>query len=250
VQLFVGTSGYAYKEWKGHFYPEKLPDKEMLSYYGSRLTAVEINNTFYRMPKESLLKGWAEQVPEQFRFSIKASQKITHFKRLKDAGDETEYLLRTVRVLGQRLGVVLFQLPPNLKKDIERLSSFLKLLHAETPSAFEFRHPSWFDEETFDLLRSYGCALCIADVDEELEIPFVSTAPWGYLRLRRPEYLPADLRAWMKRIESEDWSRAFVFFKHEDEGTGPKLAAKFIGLHGNDAGSVCGKVAHTGKKKP
>jgi uncharacterized protein YecE (DUF72 family) len=230
MQLYVGTSGYSYKEWKGNFYPEDLSDKEMLRYYATKLPTVEINNTFYRLPKESVLKSWADQVPAGFRFSIKASQRITHIKRLKDALDETEYLIRTARALGERLGVILFQLPPNLKKDVPRFEQFLKQMPSDVRAAFEFRHASWFDEEVFSLLRSHRCALCIADADDELEIPFVSTADWGYLRLRREEYTAPSLKSWMKNIQGQEWRDAFVFFKHEDEGTGPKLAAQFLKL--------------------
>jgi uncharacterized protein YecE (DUF72 family) len=200
----------------------------MLKFYGSQLNAVEINNTFYRLPKEALLKSWAEQVPEEFRFSIKASQKITHFKRLKDTAEETGYLLRISKTLGDRLGVILFQLPPNLKKDFPRLEQFLTLLTPDVRAAFEFRHESWFDEEVYGVLRSHHCALCAADTDEELKVPFVSTADWGYLRLRKESYSPADLKEWKKMIESQSWNQAFVFFKHEDEATGPKLARKFL----------------------
>lgn len=232
MSLLVGTSGYSYKEWKGHFYPEDLPEKEMLRFYATRLPTVEINNTFYRLPKESVLTSWAEQVPENFRFSIKASQRITHLKRLKDAGDETEYLLRTVRALGPRLGTILFQLPPNLKKDLSRLQEFLKHIPGDVRAAFEFRHASWFDDDVFALLRSNRCALCIADADDDLEIPFVGTADWGYLRLRREEYTKGALAGWMKRIQQQQWTDTFVFFKHEDEGTGPKLAAQFLQLGG------------------
>ena len=230
MNLYVGTSGYSYKEWKGNFYPDDLSDKEMLRYYATKLPTVEINNTFYRLPKESVLQSWADQVPAEFRFSIKASQKITHMKRLKDALDETEYLIRIVRTLGERLGVVLFQLPPNLKKDVPRLEQFLKQLPGDIRAAFEFRHATWFDEETFSALRAHRAALCIADAGDELKIPFVSTADWGYLRLRREEYSPASLKGWMKKVQSQKWESAFVFFKHEDEGTGPKLAAKFLKL--------------------
>ena len=230
MNLYVGTSGYSYKEWKGNFYPEDLSDKEMLRYYGTRLSTVEINNTFYRLPKESVLKSWADQVPAQFQFAVKASQKITHMKRLKDAADETEYLLRILRALGSRLGCILFQLPPNLKKELPRLEQFLKQIPGDTRAAFEFRHASWFDDEVLACLKANGCALCIADADDELEIPFVSTARWGYLRLRREEYTPGDLKKWMKQVQSQDWERAFVFFKHEDAGTGPKLAAQFTKL--------------------
>jgi uncharacterized protein YecE (DUF72 family) len=228
MNLYVGTSGYSYAEWKGNFYPKDLSAGDMLRYYGTKLPAVEINNTFYRLPKESVLKTWCDQVPVDFRFSIKASQRITHIKRLKDALDETEYLIRTVRTLGSRLGVMLFQLPPNLKKDLPRLEQFMKQLPGDVRAAFEFRHVSWFETDVFDALRANNCALCIADADDDLEIPFVSTAPWGYLRLRREEYSGADLKSWMKKVNAQEWESAFIFFKHEDGGTGPKLAAQFL----------------------
>ncbi len=165
MRFFVGTSGYSYKEWKGTFYPQKLPQKEMLGYYGTRFATVEINATFYRMPKASVLESWAAQVPEEFRFVLKASQRITHHKRLKGAEDETEYLLRTATVLKKRLGPLLFQLPPDFKKDLPRLETFLGLV-AGTPSAFEFRHASWFDDEVFECLRRNSCALCSADAED------------------------------------------------------------------------------------
>src|SRR5215470_10277701 len=161
MELHVGTSGYSYKEWKGNFYPEDLPAKEMLSYYSRKLPAVEINNTFYRLPQPTMIENWKAQVPESFRFSIKATQRITHIKRLKNAADETRYLLETASLLKERLGVVLFQLPPNMKKDAGRLKDFLSLLSAGSRAAFEFRHESWFDEETFDLLRGHDCALVV-----------------------------------------------------------------------------------------
>jgi uncharacterized protein YecE (DUF72 family) len=230
MHLLVGTSGYSYKEWKGNFYPEDLSDKEMLRYYGTKLSTVEINNTFYRLPKESVLKSWADQVPAEFQFVIKASQRITHIKRLKDAGDETEYLLRIIRVLGPRLGCILFQLPPNLKKDLPRLEQFLKHLPGDTRAAFEFRHSSWFEQDVFDCLKTNGCALCIADADDDLQIPFVSTTNWGYLRLRREQYSNSDLKKWAKQVQDQEWGKAFVFFKHEDAGTGPKLATQFLKL--------------------
>src|ERR1700757_1403043 len=153
MNLFVGTSGYSYKEWKGNFYPEDLPAKEMLSYYSRRLPAVEINNTFYRLPQASMIENWKGQVPEKFRFSIKATQRITHIKRLNNCTDETKYLLNTAKLLEERLGVMLFQLPPNMKKDVGRLKSFLELLFPDIRAAFEFRHDSWFGDETFGLLR-------------------------------------------------------------------------------------------------
>src|SRR6266403_1062971 len=168
MNLYVGTSGFSYKEWKGTFYPEDLPEKQMLRYYGERFRSVEINNTFYRMPKESVLEAWAAEVPAEFRFVLKASQRITHFRRLKDAGDSLSYLLRVAGVLNERLGPLLFQLPPNLKKDVPRLREFLVLLPSHRRAAFEFRHQSWFDEETFGLLRDHQAALCIAEAEDDL----------------------------------------------------------------------------------
>jgi uncharacterized protein YecE (DUF72 family) len=233
MKLYVGTSGYSYKEWKGSFYPEKIPAAEMLSYYASRLPAVELNNTFYRMPQRNMVESWRAQVPDDFRFSVKAAQRITHFKRLKDAGDETKYMLETVSALEDRLGVVLFQLPPNMKKDLERLESFLKQLPENTPAAFEFRHPTWFDDDVIELLKSQNRALCVSDTDELPTSHIDRTADWGYLRLRRVQYSETDLAEWLKRIQAQNWKTAFVFFKHEDEGTGPKLAAQFIELSKN-----------------
>jgi len=229
--LYVGTSGYSYKEWKGSFYPEKIPAKDMLSFYASRLQAVELNNTFYRLPQRSMVESWKSQVPENFRFSVKASQRITHFKRLKDAADETRYMLETVSALEDRLGVVLFQLPPNMKKDLERLETFLKGLPADTPAAFEFRHPTWFDDDVLELLRSQNRALCVSDTDELPVNHIDKTADWGYMRLRRVKYSEAELKEWIQRMRAQDWKRTFVFFKHEDEGTGPKLAAQFLALN-------------------
>lgn len=229
MELHIGTSGYSYREWKGSFYPEDLSNKDMLSYYGERLGAVEINNTFYRLPKTSVLESWAEQVPDGFRFSIKASRKITHFARLKAASQEaTEYLLSTLGSLGDRMGVLLFQLPPNFKKDIERFSGFLGMLPEGTPAAWEFRHDSWYDDEVYDLLRDRGMALVCADTEESGDDePIVPTAPRGYLRLRRPTYDDGDLERWARRVAAPEWERAFIFFKHEDEGAGHKMAGRF-----------------------
>jgi uncharacterized protein YecE (DUF72 family) len=229
MELHVGTSGYSYKEWKGSFYPEDLAAKDMLSYYGERLTAVEINNTFYRLPKASVLESWSDQVPDGFRFSIKASRRITHFARLKEeARDPTEYLLTTLGALGPKLGVILFQMPPNLKADVERLEAFLSILPAGTPGAFEFRHESWKDEAVYAALRAREMAWVCADTEQSGEDePVVSTAPWGYVRLRRPDYGDRDLARWAERLEGTGWRRTFVFFKHEDEGAGPRLAGRF-----------------------
>jgi uncharacterized protein YecE (DUF72 family) len=230
MKLHVGTSGYSYKEWKGNFYPEDLPAKEMLSYYSRKLPAVEINNTFYRLPQANMMENWKAQVPPAFRFSIKATQRITHLKRLRNVAEETKYLLETTAILEERLGVVLFQLPPNSKKDAERLRDFLALLTTSTPAAFEFRHESWFDDEIRGLLGARNCALVVSDTDEKPLTEIISTATWGYLRLRRPAYTEADLSEWMARVQKQEWQDAFVFFKHEDEGIGPRLAHQFLSL--------------------
>ena len=227
MRVLVGTSGYSYKEWKGSFYPEDLPAAEMLRYYAGRLTAVEINNTFYRMPSEKLLSGWAGQVPESFRFALKASQQITHRLRLKEAGEPVSYFFSVAATLGERLGPVLFQLPPNLKKDLPRLESFLALLPPGSRSAFEFRHASWFEADVFEALRCRGAALCIAE-DEDLVTPLEATADWGYLRLRRQDYVESDIAAWAEKIRARPWSEAYVFFKHEEAGAGPRLAAQLL----------------------
>ena len=230
MKLWVGTSGYSYKAWLGSFYPERLPAKEMLRFYASRLPAVEINNTFYRLPKESVLQNWAEQVSPEFRFVLKAPQKITHVKRLKEADEEVKYLFGAENSLGRNKGAVLFQLPPSLRKNLLTLQSFLSIVPTDRPIAFEFRHPSWFDEEVFACLRERNCALCLAEMEDSENYDLVPTATWGYLRLRRPDYTPTDLRNWKQRILSQPWDHAYVFFKHEDEGIGPKLAAQFLEL--------------------
>lgn len=230
MTLYVGTSGYSYKEWKGSFYPEKIPAKDMLRYYAERLSTVEINATFYRMPQPSMLENWKEQVPGTFRFSLKASQRITHFKRLKETDQETKYFLETAAVFGDQLGVILFQLPPNMKKDLSRLETFLTLLPPTTPAAFEFRHPTWFDDDVLDLLRSQNRPLVVSDTDDLPTTRIDKTADWGYLRLRRVNYSEENLVEWVARIRDQNWQETFVFFKHEDEGTGPKLAAQFLGV--------------------
>jgi uncharacterized protein YecE (DUF72 family) len=230
MNLYAGTSGYSYKEWKGTFYPEDLPDKEMLRFYGERFRAVEINNTFYRMPKASVLEAWGASVPADFKFVLKAPQQITHVQRLKEAGDSVAYLLEVGRALKERLGALLFQLPPYLKKDAPRLREFLGLLPRGCRAAFEFRHQSWFDEEVFGLLREHEAVLCVAEAENDLEIPCVSTANWGYLRLRRPDYGDGELKAWVKRLRQQEWQEAFVFFKHEEAGKGPLLARRFLEL--------------------
>jgi uncharacterized protein YecE (DUF72 family) len=230
MNLYVGTSGYSYKEWKGTFYPEDMPVKQMLRFYGEHFSTVEINNTFYRMPKTAVLEGWADEVPADFRFILKAPQRITHMQRLREANESVSHLLEVSAALKERLGALLFQLPPNFKKDVQRLQEFLALLRPQTRTAFEFRHQSWFDEEVFGLLRDHGVALCIAEAEEGLEVPFVATADWGYLRLRRADYSDAELKKRVKQVRDQRWQDAFVFFKHEDEGKGPRMAKRFMEL--------------------
>jgi uncharacterized protein YecE (DUF72 family) len=230
--LRAGTSGFSYAPWKGTFYPEDLPAKRWLAYYAERLPAVEINNTFYRMPKASVLAGWAEQVPEEFRFAIKASRRITHIRRLKGVEDETGYLVEVLGALGPKLGAVLFQLPPNLKLDLPRLEAFLELLGGRVPAAFEFRHPSWQEPAVAELLRAHGAALCVADVDEEPAPELAVTAPFTYLRLRRSAYAAGELAEWVAKLRLSAAPDAYVFFKHEDAGVGPRLAAQLMALAG------------------
>lgn len=232
MDLYVGTSGYSYKEWKGTFYPADLPDKQMLRYYGERFRSVEINNTFHRMPKAAMLEAWGTEVPADFKFVLKAPQRITHMQRLKDSDGSVPFFLKMAGSLKERLGPLLFQLPPFLRKDLPRLREFLALLPAERQAAFEFRHQSWFDDEVFELLRQHQAVLCIAEAENDLEIPFVSTAEWGYLRLRRPDYGDPELREWANKLREQNWREAFVFFKHEEEGKGPRMASRFLELSG------------------
>jgi uncharacterized protein YecE (DUF72 family) len=220
MEIRVGTSGYAYKEWRGSFYPEKFKPALMLGYYSARFSTVEINNTFYKLPERQTLERWAEQVPAGFTFVLKASQRITHRQRLAPESKETlDYMLETGRALGGKLGPILFQTPPFLKKDAARLKAFLELLPSGQRAAFEFRHESWQDEEVHDALRARNAALVCADTEESGAggAPIVPTADWGYLRLRRMDYDAAALEPWAGRIRSQPWRQAFVFFKHEDD---------------------------------
>jgi uncharacterized protein YecE (DUF72 family) len=231
MKLYAGTSGYSYKEWVGTFYPPKTPANRMLHFYGERFGTVEINNTFYRMPQGPIVARWAGEVPDGFRFVLKAPKRITHDRRLRDVEEETRHFVEVAASLGGKQGPLLFQLPPNFKKDVDALRSFLALL-GPTPAAFEFRHESWNEDAVHEALRAHGKALCLADT-EEREAPLVSTAGWGYLRLRRSDYGDAELSAWLDRIRREPWEEAFVFFKHEDEGKGPAMAARFLELAGS-----------------
>ncbi len=230
MPLYCGTSGYSYKEWKGPFYPKDLPNREMLRYYGANLPAVEINNTFYRMPSAGVLESWLDQVPAHFRFILKAPRAITHARPLKEKDAEVAYLFRTAATLGDRLGAILFQLPPYLHRDTALLTDFMELLPAGTRTAFEFRHPSWFDEAVYALLRGKGSALCCSDSENQSLLRLVATADWGYLRLRKANYAQNALREWIQRIITRNWQTVYVFFKHEDAGTGPELARQFLEL--------------------
>ena len=219
MKLIAGTSGYAFKEWKGSFYPEDLKDDGMLGFYAGKFPSVEINNTFYRLPKEHVLREWAAQVPDAFTFAIKASQRITHHARLKpECASAVEFLLTNTSVLGGRLGPVLFQLPPNLKKDVPRLQAFVDTLPTDRKFTIEFRNPTWFEDDVYEVLRRRGIAMCITE-QPEFASPVVATAPWGYARLHRLDYDDAALGTWAERLGGQSWSEAYVYFKH-DEGTG------------------------------
>jgi uncharacterized protein YecE (DUF72 family) len=225
---YVGTSGYAFKEWKGPFYPAKMPDSELLAFYSTQLNAVEINNTFYRLPREKTVVEWAAQVPAGFRFAVKASQRITHFAQLQNVGDLLGYLVETVAAFGEKLGPTLFQLPPHLKKDVPRLADFLATLPRHWKATMEFRHASWFADDVYQALEARAVPLCISD-QEDLDAPFVSTAPWGYVRLHRATYDGPAIAEWARRLRETAWTDAYVFFKH-DHGpeSGPPVAKALV----------------------
>jgi len=228
MRLLVGTSGFSYPKWRGAFYPEKCKPEDMLAFYGEKLPAVEINNTFYRLPKREVLESWAGSVPDGFRFAVKASRRITHIKRMKGAEDETLYLLDVTAALGPKLGVLLFQLPPSLKLDVERLDRFLELLPDGTPAAFEFRNPGWLDPAVHERLQARSFAWVVNDDNEEEGADLLLTAPWTYLRLRREGYSREELAAWATRLRTRGLDEAFVFFKHEDAGAAPRMAGEFL----------------------
>ena len=227
MKIHVGTSGFAHKEWIGKFYPEKIPPKNMLRFYAERLNTVEINNTFYHMPKESVLASWAEQVPHDFVFALKAPQVITHMRQLRNVFEQTEYLFRSLSVLDGKLGPILFQFPKSFHADRPALEAFLPLIPNTASCAFDFRSPTWLESGVPDILREKGCSWCIEDTDENPVQEIVSTATWGYMRLRRSDYTDADLSQWAERILLQKWERAFVYFKHEDEAKGAELAMHF-----------------------
>ena len=215
MRVYAGTSGFSYTEWKGTFYPEGLPDAEMLKSYAERLPTVEINNTFYRMPQASLLDGWNQKVVGDFTFALKAPRSITHIARLKEAAAGTAQFLGVAATLGARLGPILFQLPPFSRKDAGVLREFLTLLPSGVRAAFEFRHPSWFDDEVASILRERGAALVAGDPDEGEPLPLIATARFGYLRLRAPSYDAQALERWHAQIQAQPWDEAYVYLKHE-----------------------------------
>jgi len=227
VNIRIGTSGYNYPEWKGTFYPGDLPTAKMLPYYAARFPTVEINATFYRMPTPKTVAGWAAATPEGFVLALKAPQRITHFARLRNVDDPLRFFCDAARTLGPKLGPLLFQLPPNFKKDTDRLAETLYQLPPDLRCAWEFRHESWLADDVYDLLRRRNAALCIAD-SEAASTPLVATADFGYLRLRDEGYTEDDLARWAETIErlGSRWREAFVYFKHEESGTGPAFAAR------------------------
>ncbi len=216
-RIVAGASGYSFKEWKGNFYPEKMKPEEMLAWYSARLPTVEINNTFYQMPKTAVLENWAKTTPEDFRFAIKASRRITHMSRLRaeTATDSVNFLYTTLAALGAKRGPVLFQLPPFLKKDLPRLSEFLTLLPDGHSAAFEFRNDSWFDDDVYDALRAAGASLCLSEREDNAPPPLVETAPWGYVRLRLETYSDDDLMQWAAKLAATAWREIYVYFMHE-----------------------------------
>jgi uncharacterized protein YecE (DUF72 family) len=227
-RILAGASGYSFKEWKGTFYPADLKPEAMLAFYSERLPTVEINNTFYRMPRASMLEAWAATTPAHFRFAIKAPRRITHIARLKvdSAADSVNFLYKTLAALGDKRGPVLFQLPPNLKKDVPRLTAFCALLPEDHRAAFEFREPSWFSDDVYDALRAAGAALCLSEREDDAPPPLVETAPWGYVRLRLETYGDDDLRRWVERLSGTSWRTIHAYFMHEP--TAPAYAAALM----------------------
>jgi uncharacterized protein YecE (DUF72 family) len=230
VRLHVGTSGFSYDEWRPAFYPDDLPADAMLSYYAERLPAVELNNTFYRMPKKATVEKWANQVPDGFVFAVKASQRITWTQKLKDCGELLGYLFDATEALGPKLGCVFYQLPKWVRKDTALLAEFLRQQRSGVRAAFEFAHASWLDADAVALLGQHDCAIVLSDRDDAPAPVLRPTGTWGYLRLRRAAYSDDDLKAWQQRIEATGFRDCFVFFKHEDSCAGPALARRFLDL--------------------
>jgi len=235
MTTWVGTSGYNYPEWRGSFYPDKMPTTKMLPYYAEHFPTVEINYTFYRAPTEKILAGWDSETPARFKLTLKAPQRITHHRRLKDCAEPLQFFLKTAATLGPKLGALLFQLPPNLKKDLPRLDAFLADLPEGVCAAFEFRHESWLDPEVYARLKARNLALCVAD-SEKLSTPVEITADYAYFRLRDEGYTPKDIVAWARTIreKTSKCHEVYVYFKHEEEGKGPEFARLLIDALGAD----------------
>jgi uncharacterized protein YecE (DUF72 family) len=231
AKVWIGTTGYNYQEWRGNFYPPDVAEEHLLRFYAQRFSTLEVSQTSHRMPNVRTLQSWAKETREGFTFSLKAPRRITHDLRLRDAGDALTSFCDTAKALKDKLGVLLFQLPPFLKNDVSRLEDFLHQMPPGFRPAFEFRNASWFTDEVFECLRRFDAALCVAEF-EERSAPLECTAPFGYLRLRRRDYTDADLAAWAERLAeaSSGWQDVFVYFKHEAEGKGPQFAAKLQGL--------------------
>ncbi len=231
MAVLIGTSGYNYPEWRGSFYPSSFPAAKMLPYYAERFRTVEINYTFYRMPNAKTIAGWDAATPAGFCFALKAPKRVTHDARLKDVDEPLRYFLDTARVLGPKLGPILFQLPPNFKKDLPRLGDLLAQLPPDLRYALEFRHPSWFEDDVYARLGGKNAALCIADT-EKGTTPLVATADFGYFRLRDEGYGEADLGEWSETVKrlGARWQDTFIYFKHEESGVGPALAARLGAL--------------------
>lgn len=226
MNSWIGTSGFQYPEWKGKFYPGKMPASQMLSYYAERFSSTEVNYTFRRIPAETTIVKWSDATPARFKFAFKAPQRVTHFAKLRDCVELLQVFHRALAVAGDKFGPVLFQLPPTFRKDAEVLRAFLAEVPDGMRAAFEFRHESWFDDSVFDILREGNAALCIAE-NEELVTPSVVTADFGYLRLRREDYTTPQIKRWARWIEEQKsrWSETFIYFKHEEQAVGPKFAA-------------------------
>jgi len=237
MRMWVGTSGYNYPEWKGNFYPQKLPAAKMLPYYAERFTTVEINYTFYRTPNEKILAGWNRETPPGFRLTLKAPKRITHIARLRECADLLQYFLKTAATLGPKLGAILFQLPPYFRRDLAVLDEFLQLLPAGTCAAFEFRHASWMEREVFARLRARNLALCVAD-SEKFSTPVEITADYAYFRLRDEGYTPQDLARWAETIRTRAAAcgDVFVYFKHEEAGIGPQFARVLLDALASEPG--------------
>lgn len=245
MQLYGGTSGWAYKEWRGGFYPAKAKPEAFLAHYANELNAVEVNNTFYRMPKREVIEGWASQVPHAFRFVLKVSRRITHFSRLRAIDDALTFLLANAAALGDRLGPLLVQLPPDLPKDLQLLRDFLRALPRGYRVALELRHRSWLDDELAALLadeRVEGvsrAALCLTSrLPEPRWTAYAEASTWGYLRLHAGPHDEASLQAWCDFLGERRWEEAYAFFKHEEAEGGPLLARRFCELHQLQAASV------------